>query len=127
MQCYFGVDKNVSSDFLNDEICSFTRDLMGWMRDNFLNLNEKKTYIIELSSTFGGKCKLMSTVSFDNEYCIQPATSVKNVGIVLNDGLTFQKHIDKVVGVCYLNLRNMGRIASKLTRTLKIQLILISH
>ena len=105
---------------------------MGWMSDNFLKLNEKKTdsYIIKLSLTFGGKCKLMSTVSFDKDYFIQPATSVKSLGVVLDDGLTFQKHIDKVIGVCYLNLPNMGRIALKLSRTLKIQLIhslILSH
>ena len=96
---------------------------MGWMCDNFLKLNEKKTDVIEFSSTFGGKCQLMSTVSSDNDYFIQPAISVKSLGFVLDDGLTFQKHIDKVIEVCYLNLRNMGRIASKLSRTLKIQLI----
>ena len=123
MQCYFGVDRNVSSDFLNDKIRSFTRDLMGWMCDKFLKLSEKKTDIIELSSTFGGKCKLMSTVNFANDYFIQHATSVKSLGVVLDDGLTFQKHIDKVIEVCCLNPRNMGRIASKLSRTLKIQLI----
>ena len=124
MQCYCGVDRNVSFDFLNDKIRSFTRDLMGWKCDNVLKLNEKKkTDIIEFSSTFGGTCKLMSTVSFDNDYFIQPATSVKSLGVVLDDGLTLRKHIDKVIGVCYFNLRNMGRIASKLSRTLKIQLI----
>ena len=63
MQCYFGVDRNVSFDFLNDKIRSFTRDLMGWMCGNFLKLNEKKTDIIELSSTFGGKCKLICLLS----------------------------------------------------------------
>ena len=36
---------------------------MGWMCDNFLKLNEKKTDIIELSLTFGGKCKSMPTVT----------------------------------------------------------------
>ena len=70
-------------------------------------------------------------VSFDNDYFIQPTTSVKSLGVVLDDGLTFQKHIDKVIGVCYLNLRsNMGRIASKLSRTLKFQLshsLILSH
>ena len=129
MQCYFGVDRNVSSDFLNDKIRSFTRDLMGWMCDNFLKLNEKETDIIELSSTFGGKCKLMSTVSFDNDF-IQPATSVESLGVVLDDGLNFQKHIDKVIGVRYFNLRNMSRISSKLSRTLKMQVIhslILSH
>ena len=72
----------------------------------------------------------MSTVGFDNDYFIQPATSVKSLGVVLDNGLTFQKHVNKVIGVCYLNLRNMGRIASKLSRTLKIQLIhslILSH
>ena len=72
-QCCFGDDRNASSDFLNDKIWSFTRVLVVWMCANFLKLNEKKADIVELSSTFGGKCKLMSTISFDNDYFIQPA------------------------------------------------------
>ena len=44
----------------------------------------------------------MSTVSFDNDFrCfIQPATSLTSVtslGVVLDDGLTFQKHINKII------------------------------
>ena len=55
---------------------------------------------------------------------------LKVLVLVLDDGLTLQKHIDKDIGVCYLNVRNMRRIASKLSRTLNIQLIhslMLSH
>ena len=49
--------------------------------DNFLKLNEKKTDIVKFLSTFDGKRQLMSTVSFDNDYFIQPATSIKSFGV----------------------------------------------
>ena len=36
---------------------------------------------------------------------------------------TVEKHINRVVGTRYANLRNSGRIASKLTKVLKVQLV----
>ena len=36
---------------------------------------------------------------------------------------TVEKHINRVVGTRYTNLRNLGRIASKLTKVLKVQLV----
>ena len=41
-----------------------------------------------------------------------------------------EKHINRVVSICYANLHNCGRIASKLTKTLKVQLVhflILSH
>ena len=41
-----------------------------------------------------------------------------------------EKHVYKVVSTCYANLRNLGRIASKLSIDLKIQLVhsmILSH
>ena len=72
----------------------------------------------------------MSFVSFNNDYFVQLATSVKSLGVVLDDGLTFQEHNHKVIGVCYLNLCNMSRIALKFSLSIKIQLIhslILSH
>ena len=69
-------------------------------------------------------------VNFDVGCHVKHENCVKSLGVLLDDGLNFDKHINKVVSVCYLNLRNIGRIASKLSRHVKIQLVhslILSH
>ena len=59
-----------------------------------------------------------------------PNDFVKILGVIFDDRLNLEKHIDRVVSTCYGNLRNLGRIASKLTKPLKIQLVhslILSH
>ena len=59
-----------------------------------------------------------------------PNDFVKILGVIFDDRLNLEKHINRIVSTCYGNLRNLGRIASKLTKPLKIQLVhslILSH
>ena len=59
-----------------------------------------------------------------------PTSFVKNLGVIFDVKLNMEKHAHKVVSTCYANLRNLGRIASKLSIDLKIQLMhfmILSH
>ena len=47
---------------------------------------------------------------------------VKILRVMLDDRLNLEKHINGVVSTCYANLRNLDRIASKLTKPPKVQL-----
>ena len=54
----------------------------------------------------------------------------KNFGVIFDDRLNLEKHINRVVSACYANLRNLGRISSKLTKPLKVPLVhslILSH
>ena len=58
------------------------------------------------------------------------SSSVKSLGVLIDDKFSLVNHINNVVSVCYCNFRNLGRIASKLSMKLKIQLIhsmILSH
>ena len=60
---------------------------------------------------------------------LEPCASVTNLGILLDDKFLLDKHVNKVVGVCYCNT-NLGRIASKPSVPLNIQLVhsmILSH
>ena len=51
-------------------------------------------------------------------------------GVIFDDRLNLEKYIIRAVSTCYVNLCNLGRIASKLTKTLKVQLdrsLILSH
>ena len=39
---------------------------------------------------------------------------VKILSVIFDDRLSVEKHFNSVVSTCYANLRNLGRIASKL-------------
>ena len=52
-----------------------------------------------------------------------PNDFVKILGVIFDDRLNLEKHIKRVVSTCYANLRNLDRIASKLTKPQKVQLV----
>ena len=52
-----------------------------------------------------------------------PNDFVKILGVIFDDKLNLEKHINRVIGTWYANLRNLDRIASTLTKTRKVQLV----
>lgn len=131
MQCYFSFDRGVSLDVVLSKIRAFLHDFKFWMTCNFLKLNENKTDVIEILSNRNAEARLISNIMVDDSYSLtMPTNFVKSLGVIFDDRLNFEKHINRVVSVCYTNLRNLGRIASKLSRSLKIQLVhslILSH
>ena len=131
MQYYLSFDKDFSVDMIKNKIPAFLQDLKHWMTCNFLKLNESKTKVIEILSNRNIESRIISNIQIDDS-CSLPMTNafVKILGVVFDDRLNLEKHINRVVSTCYGNLRNLGRIASKLTKPLKIQLVhslILSH
>ena len=53
-----------------------------------------------------------------------PNDFVKIHGVRFDDRLNLEKNINRVVSrTCYANLCNLGRIASKLTKLMKVQVV----
>ena len=91
-------------------------------------MNESKTEIMELLTSRNAVANLNADIQVDIN-CM-PAQLVKSLGVIFDNNLNLEKHINKVVRVCYANLRNLGRIACKLSYGLKIQLVhslILSH
>ena len=101
------------------------------MTCNFLKLNESKTKVIEILSNCNIASRIISNVQIDDSCSLlMPNDFVKILGVTFDDRLNLEKHINRVVSTCYANLRNLGRIASKLTKPLKVQLVyslILSH
>ena len=55
--------------------------------------------------------------------CIQLSESAKNLGFWFDKNLHLNAQVKNVTKLCYLNLRNISRIGSKLPKSLKIQLV----
>ena len=91
------------------------------MTCNFLKLNESKTKVIEILSNRNVESRIISNVQIDDS-CSLPMLNdfVQILGVIFDDRLKLEKHINRMVGTCYANLHNLGKIASKLIKTLKV-------
>ena len=85
-----------------------------WMKEFFLKLNSSKTkiFIIKPPSLSAG-IRIRGT--FLNDKCVRFVQSAKNLGVILDDELSFQDQIIKVVKSCFSALRNLSRIKQFLT------------
>ena len=105
---------------LNDLKKCFT-DIKTWMASYSLKMNDKKTIIIEIHSPYSDK---LPTETFILDDCvIKSSSSAKNLGFWFDQHLDLSVQLSKVSKKCYINLQNIGKIGSKLTRGLKIQLV----
>ena len=131
MQSYFSFDKDFSVDMIKNKLRAFLQDLKHWMTYNFLKLNKSKTKVIEILSSCNDESRTISNIQIDNSCSLpMPNDFIKNFGVIFDDRLNLEKHINRVDSTCYANLCNLGRIASKLTKPLKVQLVhslILSH
>ena len=54
---------------------------------------------------------------------VHPSEKAKNLGFMFDDQLSLNAQVNAVTQKCFMSLRNIGRIGSKLTQTLKVQLM----
>ena len=89
-----------------------------WMSANYLKLNEDKTEVMDIGLYQSGieEVKLHSEV-------ITPVTKAKNLGFYFDHMMTLEEQIIYTQKLCNINLRNLRRIGSKLSKSLKIQLV----
>ena len=89
-------------------------EVKDWMACNFLKLNDSKTEFIML----GGPADLAKvttrSVLVGNEE-VQPSSTVRDVGAMLDSTLTMNSHINSISKSCFLQIRNLSKIRYYLT------------
>ena len=91
------------------------------MSSNYLRMNDDKTVVMEIHSPYSSTLPIDK---FNLDDCdIIPTDSAKNLGYWFDKHLSLDTQIKNVSKKCYQNLRKIGRIGSKLTKNLKIQLV----
>ena len=92
-----------------------------WMAQNLLKLNPDKTEVLILRN------KWDKSTSEAKLNIVQEETEVKevakNLGVMVDSELTMSQHVSRVVQSCNYQLVNMWRIASKLNKKQKTQLV----
>ena len=94
------------------------------MAENFLKLNDGKTEIMEIHG-YQPLAQVQKTFQLieDGKVEIEPTLTAKNLGFYFDSKMCLDEQLNQVSQKCYMNLRNIGRIGSKLTTDLKTQLV----
>ncbi len=101
-------------------------DISAWMKEHHLQLNLAKTELLVFPAT--------PTLQHDftiqlGSSTITPSASVRNLGVIFDDQLTFKEHIAKTARSCRFALHNIRKIRPFLTEhaaQLLVQALVIS-
>ena len=89
------------------------RTISDWLADNFLKLNHSKTEVILIGTPHSvAQCKSLSnSISFNNSP-ITFSSTVKNLGVIFDESLSFLPHIKNLRKNAFFLLRNLSHIRS---------------
>ena len=100
---------------LGDNIRQLMNCISLWMKEHFLKLNQNKTKIIIIAPP-----PIFNSVTVHGVFlqtnCVRFVNSAKNLGIELDNFLTFDNRINKLAKSCYLNLKNFSSIKTFLNQ-----------
>jgi hypothetical protein len=84
-----------------------------WFALNFLKCNDDKTIFMVISSRFKPSPPLNSIAIGEDE--VNKSTSARNIGVLFDEGMSLESHVNKVTQDCYFQLYQLGSIRSDLT------------
>ena len=96
-----------------DDINSCLERVNNWMNEFFLCLNPTKTKILIVGPTTLTNIVIKGT--FVNDQCIRFVKDAKNLGVILDESLSFERQVQKVVQTCFFLIKKMAEIKSFLT------------
>jgi len=101
------------------EACA--RDIDNWMWCNKLKLNDNKSELLVISSQYQPH-PLLSSLTVGCSV-VQSSASARNLGVVFDNGLMFEKHISAICKLAFYHLRRIAKIRSYLSEESTIALI----
>ncbi len=82
------------------------------MTNNFLLLNSDKTEILLIGPNNSTQNLLDYNLQLDG--CPVTSSTVKNLGVILDSNLSFEKHISNVTKTAFFHLRNIAKLRNML-------------
>jgi len=117
-QVYFSFDVHSTNPDLT-LIKECFSEIKKWMALNYLKLNDGKTEFLDI----GYYVSPITSIDLGEEVSLEPVEKAKNLGFIFDHRMSLCDQINAVSQVCYLNLRNLKRIASRLSYDLRVQLV----
>ncbi len=133
--CYhcYADDAQLYPSFQSDDpmvaarISGCLADISAWMKEHHLQLNLAKTELLVFPATPTHEHDL--TIQLGSS-TITPSASVRKLGVIFDDQLTFKEHIAKTARSCRFALHNIRKIRTFLTEhavQLHVQALVISR
>ena len=94
---------------LGDDITNCLIKISKWMEEHFLCLNQGKTKILVFAPPAVKSNILIRGVNL-NGSCIRFVESAKNLGVILDDVLSFETQINRVTKSCFYIIRRLSSI-----------------
>ena len=94
---------------LGESINDCLKHLAVWMNTHFLRLNQTKTKILVIAPPSILKEILIKGVFLEG-ICIRFVDSAKNLGIILDETLSFESQVNKVVKSSYVTIKKLHQI-----------------
>ena len=104
-QLYLGMEDIVSAR-TKVEVC--LRELNQWMLLNNLRLNNDKTELLVLHAKHCPKPPLDSITVGDAT--VEPTSSAWNIGVVFDDTMSFEEHVNQLCRTAFYHIRNISCI-----------------
>jgi hypothetical protein len=107
-QIYLSCDlHNIQNTTTKIEKC--IEEIRAWMASNFLRLNDEKTELLLLGSKSSVSKAGSISLKIGDEF-ISSSTHAKNIGVVMDNTLNMQYHINSLCKSAWFHLRNIGLI-----------------
>ncbi|XP_070402416.1 uncharacterized protein [Nothobranchius furzeri] len=88
-------------------------DISKWMKSHHLQLNLSKTELLVIPA----KPSIQHNISIQNDFLsLAPSKAVRNLGVVIDEHLTFKDHVASVARSCRFALYNIRKIRPYLTQ-----------
>ena len=100
---------------LGDNIVDCLKHIGRWMNEYFLKLNESKTKLLIMAPP-SVQLEIVIRGIFIGKDCIRFVDSAKNLGIILDNILSFESQINKVVKVCFAMLKKLHQVKGYLSK-----------
>ena len=107
---------------LGENIVDCLKHIGKWMNEYFLKLNESKTKLLIMAPP-SIQLEIVIRGIFIGKDCIRFVDSAKNLGIILDNVLSFESQINKVVKVCFATLKKLHQVKGFLSKEHLQQLV----
>jgi hypothetical protein len=115
-QLYFAFDLNSPSDFETaiGKVKNCIDDIMTWMSQNKLKLNDDKTEFLVLSSS-RQQHKIPEASLSIGSATIARSKTARNLGVIFDSTLSMESHVSAICKNSFFQLRNIAKIRKYLT------------